>query len=418
MGFFSQGLFLQGVEDGLEFLIRDERGIEGCFGSVERLVLEGHGIEKSYAEIMTVRGNLDEMRLFFSTGEASGDAYAAALAKRFRGEVVRAEGVVGARGRAMGIEVVADNRDWGSIGIFESLRVAPRVLRGYRTALAALAQGEPGVCIPIDYGYLNIKLARRAKEMGWKVLYFVPPGSWRKTKQGADLPEITHEIVTPFEWSAEMLNKMGGSAHWFGHPLRQMVAESGDADGVREGIAVLPGSRMHEIESNVPAIAAALQNWTGRVRVSRAPNVDSGALRDVWRKAGVAEIEIETELYPLLKSSEVAIVCSGTATLESALCDCPSVVVYRGNKIMELEYRIRKPKFDYISLPNILLGRGLLPELIQWDAEPGMIWNEVEDLLGVGAERQRTGFRELEEILGPADALDRSADLIRDLASR
>ncbi len=402
----------------MEFLIGYKGGIEGCFGAVEGLVFEGHGIEKSYVEIMAGRGNLDEMRLFFSTGEASGDAYAAAIAKRFRGEVVRAEGVVGARGRAMGIDVVADNRDWGSIGIFESLRVAPRVLRGYRTALAALAQGEPGVCIPIDYGYMNIKLARRAKEVGWKVLYFVPPGSWRKTKQGVDLPEITNEIVTPFEWSAEILNKMGGSAHWFGHPLRQMVAESGGADGTREGIAVLPGSRMHEIESNVPAIAAALQNWTGRVRVSRAPNVDSGALRGVWRKAGVDEIEIETELYPLLKSSEVAIVCSGTATLESALCDCPTVVVYRGNKIMELEYRIRKPKFDYISLPNILLGRGLLPELIQWDAEPRKIWGEVKELLGVGAERQRTGFRELEEILGPADALDRTADLIRELAGR
>lgn len=413
MGLVGEGLFLEGFEDVLKFKIRNKVRVESFFGAVEGLMAVGHGNGESSDEIMTGRGNLRSMRVFFSTGEASGDAYAAALASRLLGEGVWIQGVIGARSQELGVEMVADNRDWGSIGIIESLRVAPKVLRGYRQALAALAQGAPGVCVTIDYGYMNIKVARRAKEMGWKVLYFIPPGSWRKDKQGADLPTITHEIVTPFEWSAEILNRMGGSAHWFGHPLRQMVVDSTGQNSDREGIAVLPGSRMHEIENNVPAIAAALANWHGRVRVSRAPNVDGAAMRRLWAQVGVAKIELEDDLYPLLKSSEVAVVCSGTATLESALCDCPTVVVYRGSKMMELEYRIRRPEIEFISLPNILLGKKLLPELIQWDATPEGIWAEIELLLGAGAAEQRKGFRELEGILGPADALDRTVELIR-----
>jgi len=106
-------------------------------------------------------------------------------------------------------------------------------------------------------------------------------------------------------------------------------------------------------------------------------------------------------------------VCSGTATLEAALCECPMVVVYRGTKIMEIEHRIRKPKFDYISLPNILLDRQLLPELIQHDAHPASIRDHLANIReGVGREAQLAGFRELNELLGPSECLERTANLL------
>ncbi|QYK52635.1 MAG: hypothetical protein KF824_10255 [Fimbriimonadaceae bacterium] len=359
------------------------------------------------------------MRVFFSTGEASGDAYAAALANRISGFVGEMEGAIGAKGDLAGIKRIADNRNWGSIGIYESLKVAPLVLRGYWSVLRALRSGTPGLCICVDYGFFNIKVARHAKAAGWKVLYFIPPGSWRKDKQGTDLPQITDQIVTPFEWSAKILNEMGANAHWFGHPLKQMVAESSALSSTRSGIAVLPGSRLHEIENNIPTIAQALKNYDGEILLSQAPNVSGTDLLGIWQKHGKQEPKLITDVYSALKSAEAAVVCSGTATLECALCGCPQVVVYRGNKVMELEAKIRKPKFDFVSLPNILLGRGLLTELIQWDATPERIWNEVDGLLHDSAKReeQLAGYKELDTILGGADCLNQTAEMIRKMVS-
>lgn len=360
------------------------------------------------------------MRLFFSTGEASGDAYAAALAIQLVSPEAQMQGIIGARGMVAGIETVADNRNWGAIGAFESLRKSPLIARGYYQGLAALAQGTPGICIAVDFGYMNIRLIRRAKAMGWKTLYFSPPGSWRKHKQGADLPKISDEIVTPFSWSADILARMGASVHWYGHPLRQMIAAAEVSETTRDGLAILPGSRMHEVENNIPAIVAALKDYDGKIRLSQAPNVSADDLMRIWRKHSSIEAKPETELYRLLKQSRAAIVCSGTATLESALCGCPTVVVYRGSKMMELEFKIRRPKFDYISLPNILLERQVVPELIQWDATPDRIWHDVSALLDEGVPRQQQldSFREIETILGPDNAIDQTVALIRQMASR
>jgi lipid-A-disaccharide synthase len=358
------------------------------------------------------------MRLFFSTGEASGDAYAAALAKQLESQEFTMQGIIGARGMAAGIQTIADNRNWGAIGAFESLRKSPLISRGYYRGLAELAQGTPGICIAVDFGYMNIRLMRKAKAMGWKTLYFSPPGSWRKNKQGADLPKISDEIVTPFSWSADILAKMGASAHWYGHPLRQMIADSGVQDGVRDGIAILPGSRMHELENNIPAIAEALKDYKGPIRLSQAPNVPREDLLKLWRAHSSISAEPDPEMYRMLKQSRAAIVCSGTATLESALCGCPTVVVYRGSKMMELEYKIRRPKFDYISLPNILLERLVVPELIQWDATSDRIWHEISALVedGVPRQQQLDSFTEIETILGPANAIDQTVGLVRKMS--
>ncbi|MDI9637385.1 hypothetical protein QPK87_10700 [Kamptonema cortianum] len=358
------------------------------------------------------------MRVFFSSGEASGDAYAAELIRRLPGCEI--EAVAGNKTKSLIGDLVADNSHWGSIGILESLKVAPRVVHGYRQAVRRLESGTRGVLVPIDYGYMNIRLARRAKQLGWHVLYFIPPGSWRKDKQGSDLPDITDTIVTPFEWSAEILNKMGANAHWFGHPLVQMVSQATAESSERSGIAVLPGSRIHEIASNLPVIAQATQNLQETIRFGVAQSVDEAKLRALWKKVGGGSAEFSSETYSILKSSRAAIICSGTATLESALCRCPTIVVYRGNKLMEIEYRIRRPKFDYISLPNILLNRPILPELIQWDASPQTVRQHLDSLLIDGEARsaQLSAFEELASVLGGSHCLDETAKLILSMKSQ
>ena len=126
------------------------------------------------------------------------------------------QAVGGRRLEAAGARIVADSSSWSAMSVVESARVFARALIGFYRARAELRKGSPGVLVPIDFGFFNVKLARYAKSLGWKVLYFMPPGSWRKDSQGADLPAITDAIVTPFPWSAEMLNDMGAnrSSRW------------------------------------------------------------------------------------------------------------------------------------------------------------------------------------------------------------
>lgn len=361
------------------------------------------------------------MRIFFSAGEASGDAYAAELCREI-GPGFQVEGVGGAHLRATGAKMIADSSKWGALGLVETLKIAPHVVGGLNQAKANLRQGVPGVFVPIDYGYINVRLARQAKRLGWKVMYFIPPGSWRRDKQGQDLPSITDAIVTPFPWSAEILAKMGANVHFFGHPVLQMIERTGQVvERTHDEVAILPGSRHHEIVNNLGPIAEAIKALgVERVAFAVASTIEPEALKRLWNQAGGQDIpaRFDRDRYQVMRSSHAGVVCSGTATLEAAMCGLPHVVVYRGSKMMEFEYKIRKPKFEYISLPNLILQQPILTELIQWEATPERIQFELGALMVEGDTRanQIEAFRRLRKDLGPMDCLNQTAALLKQMA--
>lgn len=351
------------------------------------------------------------MRVFFSAGEASGDRYAAAIANEL--PPCSIEGIGGPCLRSAGANIISDSSQWGAVSISQSAKVLFRVLRGGRLAKAALASGEPGLFIPVDFGFVNIKLARHAKQHGWKVLYFVPPGSWRRDRQGADLPVVTDEIVTPFSWSAEILTKMGAKAHWFGHPLKQLVGDTSSAE--RKGLAFLPGSRRHELDLHLPLVASALANETWQIEFALAPNADRPAIESKWRSLVPNRNDVFTvgDTYGVLKRVEAAVVCSGTATLEAAICRCPMVVIYKLSTLMALEVAVLKPKIKFASLPNILLDRAAVPELLHKSATPDNVRSHLTSLLNDPSTRQSqlNSFDELGGILGGNQAISETAKI-------
>ena len=352
-------------------------------------------------------------RIFFSAGEASGDAYMAALATRLAGFDL--EGLGGMRARDAGVKLIGNSSQWGAISITESLKKVPVVIRTFYRAKRALRNGKPGVFVPIDFGYMNIRLARHAKNHGWKVLYFVPPGSWRQDKQGKDLPAITDVIVTPFAWSADLLNKMGANAFWFGHPLLELIPPVMDA--TRSGIAVLPGSRDQELRELIPVFAEALRGEA--VTLALAPATDAERVAKEWeRLAGIHPTVIQGNTARVLQAAELALVCSGTATLEAAICGTPMVVAYRVSKAVQREAKLIRFKIPRrISLPNILLDEDPdpVPELVHDRCTPEAIRAEVAKLRA-NPEVQRAAFGRLVPILGNHDAITRTANLIRELA--
>jgi len=361
--------------------------------------------------------------VLLSTGEASGDATASRLLREMRALGFEGEAyAVGAvHLKAAQAHILADSSRWGALGIYQSLRVAPKVFAEYRNVLRWMKEREPNLVIGVDFGYFNVRLLKQAKRLGAKTLYFMPPGSWRKDRQGRDLPAITDRIATPFIWSAEILKKMGADVEWVGHPVLQMAGEPSRSP--REGVAVLPGSRRHEVEHNLPAIAQALERVgeaAHPIRLALAPTVNPSVVHSIWNKAVELPVELQTgPAIETLKRCRAAIVCSGTATLESAIVRTPMVIVYRGDRIMELEYRIRKPRFDHIGLPSILLERRVCPELIQRDATPERIAEELLPLLAESEarEEQLKAFEELRSLLGPADALTRTAQIALELVA-
>lgn len=366
------------------------------------------------------------------------------------------EGVGGKKMRSEQIHLHADSSKWGAISITQGIRVGFGILPKYFKVRKILKQGPPGIFIPIDFGFANIPLARHAKKIGWKVLYFIPPGSWRRTRQGKDLPIITDQISTPFQWSAEILTKMGANAHWFGHPIKQLIDQSlptRETSGGRAGwrastdsleketVAILPGSRTHELEMTIPLIAGAVTGvtgkWNGRnlaelteeeLRSPKQPlqnqlefalalSVDADHVKAEWNRLAPGRNDIFTigDTYGVLKRARAAIICSGTATLEAAMCRCPMVVIYQLSPSMRREaklLRIKQPKM--ISLPNIIQDRMIVPELADGH---GVYPEQVRawlDRLLTNEEVRSTQLKELDslvEALGPSDAITKTAEL-------
>ncbi|MBV6491173.1 MAG: Lipid-A-disaccharide synthase [Fimbriimonadaceae bacterium] len=332
------------------------------------------------------------------------------------------EGNVGAASRNAGIQILADSSSWGAIGLGAALRSAPKVFAGLMRLKRALRREPKGLFIPIDFGFANVKAARIAKSLGWKVLYFMPPGSWRRDRQAFNLASLADAIVTPFSWSAEMLSEAGASAYWFGHPLLQrsrMARTAGEDEVERRGVAVLPGSRFAELGQLLPVIAKALRDFGEPVTLSVAPTFAADEVERGWRALSGREGDhFERRTHELLRQAKAGIICSGTATLEAAICGCPQVVVYRLGWVSVLQVTLTRFRPQFVSLPNILLAEHLVPELIQGKATPEAIRERLEGLLAEGAERDRQleGYRRIREMLGPDNALDRTAELAIDLA--
>ncbi|GMV36366.1 MAG: lipid-A-disaccharide synthase [Fimbriimonadales bacterium] len=358
--------------------------------------------------------------VWITAGEASGDVVGSLLCatlKTTRPDL-RIHAVGGSRLRAAADELLADSSEWGAIGIVRSLPKVPRVYAAYRRLLKRASRESPHLHIPIDFGAFNIPLARRLRARGSRVLYYMPPGSWRKDRQGTDLPAIADVIATPFEWSARLLQLAGARAEFVGHPLRDLAPAPTDTSRDRV-LALLPGSRDHEIRANLPVMASACDHLARQIpdlrfEVAPAPTVRPEAIRRAWSTETRLPLTLaERGPMDLLARARAAIVCSGSATLEAAVCRCPIVVMYRGDWLMHLEWRIRRPRFEFVALPSIVLGRQLCPELLQAEATPERIAQECIALLQDGPTRQAQldGFEEVIARLGPPGATERTAHL-------
>jgi lipid-A-disaccharide synthase len=333
-------------------------------------------------------------------GESSGELYGSLLTKALKSAwpEIRVVGIGGERMRDAGVEILAGISS--SFGVTEILLSLKRLRESFGIASRALTEMSPDVVVLIDYPDFNFRIARIAKRLGLKVLYYVSPQvwAWRKGRVRT-MGKIADMVAVILPFEEEIYRKAGISCEFVGHPVMEEIEEyekrseksegRGRKSGVRTEtptITLLPGSRPHELKNLLPVFADFVRIFRNEKPGSRfvvplAPNLDADRFGDSMSVLrGMDTGFTKGRTIETLASSDVAVVASGTAALQAALLGVPTVVVY---KVSPVTYFIGKTILDvkYISLVNIIPGRLVVPELIQRQANATNIMQEVGKIL-------------------------------------
>ncbi len=381
---------------------------------------------------------MEALRVAIVAGEASGDALGGALIAALRERVgrdgpagvpaaIEFRGVAGPAMRAAGCEALADAHELAVMGLIEPLRHLPRLARLRARLLRQLSAWRPHVFIGVDAPAFNLGLAGRLRSRGIFTVQYVSPQIWA-WRQGR-----VHRIarccdlvlcLLPFE--PAFYARHAVRAEFVGHPLADQVPLTPDRAAARSALglpaagtvlALLPGSRVTEVQRlSAPFIATAVRlarrhpdlrivapmaNSAVRVEFARALAAAAGA--------GPLPVQIlDGQARGALTAADVALVASGTATLEALLCRCPMVVAYRVSALTARLVRgLRLVRLTRFSLPNLLAGEPLAPEFFQEAAVPDNLCPAVESLLADGARREQLqhSFRAIHETLRAGGAM-------------
>jgi lipid-A-disaccharide synthase len=367
------------------------------------------------------------MNYFFSSGEASGEGSAVLLARAIAAVDPQAsfEGIGAERMRAAGFTIWRDNTGWASMGPLAAIPRIPKLLAiMWRTAYHIVAT-KPDLVVLVDFGAFNLRLALTLRRLGYAgpVMDLFPPATWLDNAEKAREVGAVAVPVTAFRHQSEFYASVGAPIHYFGHPLAaQFVARPPRPAPPSDGgvVAILPGSRGGELGYHLPALAAALALLKARRPQLRAifsaadPRAQARIERTIAR-AHLRDVSVVRGVAAAIAGADAAWVASGTAVLETVLSGVPAVALYIITPIL-VKHGRTMIKHRYITLPNLVLGRELVPELLQEQATPQRLADEMEKLMR-DPSRQYAQFAELREALGPSDALERCGRFAVELAA-
>lgn len=378
--------------------------------------------------------------LFFSAGDLSGDIHSARLVRevlrRYPDWKIYALG--GDHLREAGAEIIGDTSDLGVIGYVSALMITPKSIGLHVRAERFLKEHRVDAVILCDWGGFNTRLLPKINRLKIPVLYYFPPRSWQQAGDGGmAIAPLVARVATPFEWSAKRLQAVGGKADWVGHPLLEIVAETQALHpreairkelGVSEGeflIALFPGSRPAELQIIAPHVAGAVkilqEKFAGKVRfVVATPRGAASRVRAHFPQLPVWE---ERSAQALL-ACDAAIVKSGTVTLEAAVCNAPQVVVYEVTPLIQAQVRLTglRKKIPFVAMPNIILQRRVVPELLGHECRAQNIADAMSTLIESDEARaaMQDAYSRVRAALGanlPYTATHRTAEILAEMLS-
>ena len=371
---------------------------------------------------------LAPLRVFVSTGEASGEVLAAELigAIRSLGVAVDADGIGGERLEAAGVRLTQRSAGWASMGPLDALGKIPKLFAVAARTAVALRAHPRDLIVLVDFGAFNLRLARMIRMLGTAtpILYYFPPAAWLDDAHRARAVAELCDPLTAFAHQRDFYRSLGLPISYVGHPLVSSIAPRPPRPPAPPGggvVALLPGSRAGEIARHTPRLLNALA-----LLRERRPNItallaaaDAGAyaaFEELLRLRSPLPVQLVRSAREALAGADAAAVASGTAVLEAALLEVPTVALYvLSEATAKVARRIYRRRF--VTLPNLVLDEPVVPELLQEAATPQALADALEHALAAPGE-QLADFRRLREALGPPDSLERCARFALRLAGR
>jgi len=367
--------------------------------------------------------------VMFSAGEASGDQHAANMFLELQKQApgIRGIGMGGANMRRAGIDIRYDSSGIGVIGLIEILKHYRQIRQALRLMQQLLLNERPDLLVCVDYKEFNLKLAQFAKRQGVKVLFYVSPQVWawrsgRVITYGKAVDMMA--VIFPFEPAYYQAKNV--PVRYVGHPSVDKVTPQRSKaedlalfglDANLPVVGILPGSRANEIKRMLPVMLAAAEKLAVQYPgmqfiLPQADSVSDQQLQGYMQHCQLPVSIIKQQVYDVVQCCDAVMTTSGTATLEIALLTTPMVITYR---LSPLTYWLGKQlvKIPFIGLPNIIAGKAVVKELIQYALTADNLAAEISELLFNPSKRE-TCIAELQQVklsLGQGGGSKNMADL-------
>ena len=365
-------------------------------------------------------------------GEVSGDIHAASLVKNLK-ELSPELSFFGMGGKNMsreGVEIVMGIENLAIIGVWEIISKLPHIREAFQKIHRRVLAGKPDLAILVDYPGFNLRLAKGLKKQNIPVVYYITPQVWAwgafRTK---GMKKSIDKAITIFPFEETFLKSRGIDATFAGHPLMDAVKTS-KLDRIAIGldekkltIAILPGSREREVKIMLLPMIKACEIIASRLNAQfvllRNSSVCDSLYDSTLKKSSLPVTSIKDDTYGCLGLSDFVFTSSGTATLEAAIMEKPMLIIYKTSFFTAILFKIfaRTP---FIGLVNIIAGKKISPEILQYDATPKRLAQEILDILSSEEKKgkQVEDLRKVKKLLGPPGAPKRAARVILDFISR
>jgi lipid-A-disaccharide synthase len=310
------------------------------------------------------------------------------------------------------------------MGFIEVIKNLPTIFNNLKFCKEDITAYRPDVLILIDYPGFNLRIAKWAKEQGFKVIYYISPQVWAwKEGRVKSIKKVVDKMLVILPFENEFYQKWDYKVEYIGHPLVQVINEFKSNNAKNKShlfphskpiIALLPGSRKQEVAIKLPIMLEASKAFPQHsFVVAKAGSLDDSFYDELLKNYSEVS-SVKNETYALLSQAAAALVTSGTATLETALFGVPEVVCYKGSSI---SYQIAKRliKIKYISLVNLIMDKPVVKELIQDELTPANIITELNAILNdpLRKEQMEKDYSDLKELLQQGgDASAKAADSI------
>jgi lipid-A-disaccharide synthase len=374
-------------------------------------------------------------KILIIAGEPSGDLHGAGLIRELKriNPGIEYYGVGGNKLKQEGMNLLFSIEKLSFMGFYEVLKNLKVIRELKKKLLDFISQGKPDLVILIDYPGFNLRFAREIKKKGIRILYYISPQVWAWGKKRIKtIKKLVNRMIVFFPFEEKLYKDAGVEVNFIGHPLLDLVKPALSKVEFRKRlqltgpeilIGLLPGSRWQEIEKVLPVMARAclilkkrLPNL--RVAIGLAPNINRERLQVLLKKLNLEAITLEDLTYDLMNHSDLLLATSGTATLESAISGTPLIVLY---KTSLFTYLLAKTlvKIPNIGMVNIVAGKKIVPEFIQFQANPEKIASEMEKILKDKDEYEKIkrDLARVRDKLGEKGAYHRGAQIVNQMLS-